>query len=575
LALRAPIFLPKSITCLRAYTHARFAQDALAGVTVGVIALPLALAFGIASIPEPVASASGISPPAAGLVTAIVAGFLISALGGSRVAIGGPTGAFIGIVYAIAATHGYDGLLMATLMAGGLLIVMGLARLGAVIKFIPYPVTTGFTSGIAVIIFSGQIRDLLGLDTGPLEPDFIPKVRAYIEHIGSIDLATTCIGVSTAACIVLWRKYVSRRIPGTIVALVLATAIVHAFGLHVETVGGRFGAIPAGLPMPRLPAWDWSRAPELIGPALTIALLGAIESLLCAVVADGMLNTRHRSDTELIAQGVANIASASFAGLPATGAIARTAANVQNGGRTPIAGMIHAITLLVIVLAFARFAALVPLAALAGVLTIVAWNMSEMHRFRWLLNGPRSDALVLVLTFLLTVLTDLTIAVQVGVVLAALLFMKRMADVTSVGAVRGAVRDAAENGGDADFEAIDATQPGGGVEIYEINGPFFFGAAYKLREALAQARQAPRALVLDMERVPAIDATGLHALEELLRRCAADGTQIVIAGASAQCRGAMERSGLLELLGADRLTPALGEGVRLARTLAGDPNWQG
>ncbi|MFG0273784.1 MAG: SulP family inorganic anion transporter [Phycisphaerales bacterium] len=358
-----PLFLPKAITCLRGYSRRKFAADLGAGLTVGVIALPLALAFGIASIPEDVARDAGVSPPAIGLVTAIVAGFLISALGGTRASIGGPTGAFIAIIYAIAATHGYDGLVMATVLAGAMLIAMGIARLGRVIKFIPYPVTTGFTAGIGVIIFAGQVRDLLGLATGPLPPEFTPKVRLYAEHIGSIDWPTASIGVGTAAFIVLWRRFVSRRIPGAIIAIVLATAIVQVFGLSsVTTVGERFGAIPAGLPTPRMPEWDWSRVPDLLPAAFTIALLGAIESLLCAVVADGMLNTRHRSDTELIGQGLANIGSAAFGGLPATGAIARTAANVQAGGRTPVSGMTHAGALLAIVLLLGRQASLVPLA---------------------------------------------------------------------------------------------------------------------------------------------------------------------------------------------------------------------
>jgi SulP family sulfate permease len=559
-----PVFLPKAFTCLRGYTRRQLGADLGAGLTVGVIALPLALAFGIASIPEDVARDAGISPPAVGLVTAIVAGFLISALGGTRASVGGPTGAFVAIIYAIAATHGFDGLVMATVLAGAILVVMGLARLGRVIKFIPYPVTTGFTAGIGVIIFAGQVRDLLGLATGPLPPEFAPKVRLYAEHIASIDPATASIGVGTALFIVLWRRFVSRRVPGAIIAIVLATVVVQVFGLSgVTTVGERFGPIPAGLPTPRMPVWDWSRIPDLLPAAFTIALLGAIESLLCAVVADGMLNTRHRSDTELIGQGLANIGSAAFGGLPATGAIARTAANVQAGGRTPVSGMTHAAALLAIVLLLGRQAGLVPLASLAGVLVVVAWNMAEVHRFRRLLNGPRSDALVLVVTFLLTVLTDLTLAVEVGVVLAAILFMKRMADVTSVGA-RSLTDDPTDGAGDTDPHLADATQPGRGVEIYEINGPFFFGAAYKLHDAMAGLRKPPRVLVLDLSRVPAIDATGLHTLDDLRARCVKERTELVLAGVNGQVRRAMARSGLLDALGADRVVESLEAGVRLA-----------
>ncbi len=560
----SPIFLPKSFTVLKGYTRAQFVPDLIAGLTVGVVALPLALAFGIASIPENVAHEVGLSPPVMGLITAVIAGFIISALGGTRASIGGPTGAFVVIVYAIAAEHGAGGLALATIMAGVILIFLGVSRLGGMIKYIPYPVTTGFTSGIAVIIFAGQIKDLLGLrptDAADIvPPDFIGKISWYGSHLPTIDWTTAILGVACAAAIYLWPKYVTKRVPGPIVVMVGATLIVQIFGLRIETIGDRFGQIPSGLPSPRLPSVDLAQLPELVGPAFTIAILAAIESLLCAVVADGMLGTRHRSNTELIAQGVANVACPLFGGIPATGAIARTAANIQSGGRTPIAGIIHAATLLAIMMAFGRYASLIPLSALAAVLVLVAWNMSEMHRFRWLLTGPRSDVAVLLVTFGLTVLTDLTIAVQAGMVLAAMLFIKRMADVTNVGALR---QDMADSAADPMVAAASETHSprAHGVEVYEINGPFFFGAAYKLRDSLDMVARKPKTLILDMALVTSMDATGMHALDELRRKCTKEGTRVVLAGVHAQPLVAMERAGLLDAFGVDNMFGSLEEAL--------------
>ncbi len=563
------VFLPKTFTVLRGYTKRRFGADLTAGVTVGIVALPLALAFGIASIPESVAKDAGISPPLAGLVTAVIAGFLISFLGGTRASIGGPTGAFIVIIYAIAAKHGYDGLVVATIMAGIALTAMGVARLGAMIKYIPYPVTTGFTSGIAVIIFAGQIKDLVGLtphgQADPLPPEFLGRISWYANHAGTINWAAAIMGVACAAAIFAWPKFVTRRVPGPIVILALATAITHVFGFPIETIRDRFGDIPTGFPAPRLPSIQVDQLPELVGPALTIAMLAAIESLLCAVVADGMLGTRHRSNTELIAQGVANIASPLFGGIPATGAIARTATNIQAGGRTPVSGMVHALTLLVIMLAAGRYASLIPLPALAAVLVVVAWNMSEARRFIWLLRGPRPDALVLVATFGLTVFTDLTIAVGVGMVMASLLFMKRMADVTNIGALTGGSVDIR-----ATIPETDGTRAAGAprdVEIYDINGPCFFGAAYKLRETLDSLGRPPRVLVLNMPNVLAMDATGLHALEEMRRRCVRDGTHLVIAGVHAQPVHEFARSGLLDAFGDENLVGTVEEALERAKQI--------
>lgn len=577
-----PLFLPKTLTTLRGYTRAQLFADLTAGLTVGMVALPLAIAFGIASIPDSVAKESGLSPPAMGLFTAIIAGFLISLLGGTRTSIGGPTGAFVVIIYAIAAQHGYMGLCIATVLAGLLLIALGVARLGGMIKFIPYPVTTGFTSGIAVIIGAGQFKDLLGLEIANLPPDFLGKLRAYFVNAHTIDWRTAALGVGCAVFVYLWPKLATRRVPGAILAVVGATLLNEWLGLGAETIRDRFGALPTSIPAPQVGAlWtglmeNLDRLDDLFAAALTIALLGGIESLLCAVVADGMMGTKHRSNTELIAQGIANVVSPVFGGLPATSAIARTATNVQAGARTPIAGMVHAVTLLVIVLAAGRFAGFIPLAALAAVLVVVAWNMSEIHRFLWLLRGPRSDALVLLSTFGLTVLTDLTTAVEVGMALAAMLFMKRMADVTNVGNIASELTDTPDqHTGDGTPDRApggkDFHRPSPGVEVYEISGPFFFGAAYKLRETLDEVGRRPRALVLHMPNVNAIDATGLHALDELRRKCQKEKTHLVLSGVHAQPLLAMTQSGMLDKFGVENVTGTLPEALARVRALPGSP----
>jgi len=581
MAARAPVFRPKLFTCLRGYSSRRFVGDLIAGLTVGVVALPLAMAFGIASIPESVAAEAGVSPPVMGLITAIVAGFLISALGGTRTSIGGPTGAFVVIVYAIAAEHGYGGLVLATMMAGAILVVMGIARMGAMIKFIPYPVTTGFTSGIAVIIFTSQIRDLLGLqpvgeaDAAP--PEFLGKVHWYITHANTIDWATAAFGLGSVAALFAWKRWGPRRVPGPVLVMVVATVLAHALGMAagtdgeggivegVATISSRFGAIPSGVPMPRMPVIDWGAMPALVWPATTIAVLAAIESLLCAVVADGMLGTRHRPDTELIAQGAANMACPLFGGIPATGAIARTATNIQSGGRTPVAGIVHALTLLGIVVLFGRYAGLVPLPALAAVLVVVAWNMSEAHRFFWLLRGPRPDAAVLLTTFGLTVFTDLTIAVGVGMVLASMLFIKRMSELSDI-RVAGVNGNGADGDDDVRLEETSRESAGApaGVEVYEIRGAFFFGAAFKLRDTLDQIGKPPRAMVLDVSRVLAIDATGLHAMEELRRRCVRDGTRLILVGVHAGPMMSLAREGLLDAFGTANMVGTVDEAVAMA-----------
>lgn len=546
-------------------------RDLTAGVTVGFVALPLALALGIGSIDPATAAAANVSPPVAGLVTAIIAGFLISALGGTRACVGGPTAAFIVIVASIAQKHGFGGLAVATIMAGIILVVMGIAKMGTMIKYIPYPVTTGFTAGIGVTIFAGQIKDALGMsalgpEDHPIPPEFVGKIMWYIHHTNTIHWPTAITSCACIAALFLWPKLVSRRVPSPIIVLVLATIASQLFGLPLETIHDRFGSLPTSFPMPRAPSFDWASLPSLVGPAFTIAMLAAIESLLCAVVADGMVGSRHRSNTELIAQGVANIASPLFGGIPATGAIARTATNIQSGGRTPLAGMVHAVTLLGIMLAVGFLAEKVPLCVLASVLVVVAWNMSEVDRVVFLLKGPRQDALVLLTTLLLTVFTDLTVAVGVGLLLASLLFMKRMGDVTNIDAVTGEP----SGGGEGLDKALKERSIPEGVEVYDINGPFFFGAAYKLRETLDEIGSPPKVLIINMPNVLAVDATGLHALHELKRRCAKDGTRLILAGVHAQPVQELVRSGLLDIFGDENLRGTIEEALERARFILGN-----
>ena len=570
-------YIPKSIVCLReGYTRQRILGDLVAGITVGIIALPLAMAFGIASIPPHAAVSGGValSPPAMGLYTAVVAGFLISALGGSRVQIGGPTGAFIVIVYGVAAKYGYDGLAVATLMAGVIVILMGLFRFGAMIKFIPYPVVTGFTTGIAVIIFTSQIKDFFGLKMESVPAEFVHKLQELAAHAPTWDARAAAIGALSLVVIIALRRF-APRVPGYIVAVIVASLVTLALGWDIDTIGSRFGSIPRTLPTPRLPRIEWGMIQELIPAATTIAILAAIESLLSAVVADGMLGTRHKADCELVAQGVANIGSVLFGGIPATGAIARTAANIKSGGRTPLAGMIHAVTLLGCMLLLAPLATRVPLASLAAVLMMVAWNMSEIDHFRYLLRAPHSDILVLLTTFGLTVFTDLTIAVGVGMVLASMLFMKRMADVSNISALRAEF----ENGQD-DFEslgeskdpnALSRRQVPEGVEVYEINGPFFFGVADRLKDTLSRIEAPPKVFILRMRRVPAMDATGLHALREFHRKCQRQGTTLLLAGVHAQPLFVFMQMGFDKEIGRENMFENIDSALNRARKILGLP----
>ena len=532
------LFRPELLATLATYTRAQALHDIAAGAIVGVVALPLSIAFAIAT---------GL-PPEYGLYTAIVAGFLISVLGGSRVQIGGPTGAFIVIVYGIVQQHGPGGLAVATLMAGGMLILLGLARLGTAIKFIPYPVTTGFTSGIAIVIFSSQVRDLLGLQVAEVPAEFVAKWQVYAGAFDTINPAAAAVALGTLLVLVGWPR-ISRTIPAPFVALLLATATVALLGLEVETIGSRFGEIQAGLPRPRLPALSFELLRELSPAAVTIALLAAIESLLSAVVADGMIGTRHDSNTELIAQGVANIAAPIFGGMPATGAIARTATNIRAGGRTPIAGIVHALTLLLITLFFGRWAALIPLAALAAILVVVAYHMSEWRTVRSeITGGPRSDTLVLLATLLLTVFIDLTVAIETGMVLAAFLFMRRMSEVTEVSRVSLEFGTATPGIG-------ERSAPPPGVAVYEINGPFFFGAAEKFKETLGTIDDPPRVLILRMRNVPAIDSTGLNAFRSMVHRFRGDGTLVLLSEVPPQPLAALARSPVLADIGEEHIYP--------------------
>ena len=533
------MFVPKSIVCLKTYSWKQFNADLVAGLIVGLVALPLAMAFSIAS---------GL-PPERGLFTAVVAGFLISALGGSRVSIGGPTGAFVVIVGGIAAKFGYDGLAIATGMAGLILILMGLMRLGTYIKFIPYPVITGFTTGIAVIIFSTQIKDFFGLTMVSVPSDFLEKWAAYFKNLSSFNGYALGIGLFTLLLISFWPK--GWKIPGTISALILVS--VAAYGGHwpVETIGSRFGGIPQGLPLPHFVLGSWTQIKLLIPSAFTIAMLAAIESLLCAVVADGMIGGNHKSNMELVAQGIANCVSPMFGGIPATGAIARTATNVKNGGRTPVAGMIHALVLLVILLTAGPLAAHIPLAALAGILIVVSYHMSEWRSVKFILTGPVSDITVLLITFFLTVLVDLTVGVGVGLVLASFLFMGQMAQITNVRALKD----------ESDHEFLKGITVPRDIEIYSIQGSFFFGAANKLMEVERNFFKTPKVLILEMSGVLQMDTSGLKVLEHMDSRCKEKKTRLILVGIHAQPMMVFQKANFYERFGENNFKGDLKEAL--------------
>ena len=552
------MFKPKLLQMLSGYNRTTFTADLFAGITVGLIALPLAMAFAIAS---------GV-PPERGIFTAIVAGFIVSSLGGSRVQIGGPTGAFVVIVSSILAGYGYEGLVYCMLMAGMLLIALGFFRMGGLIRFIPFPVTTGFTTGIAVIIFSTQIRDLLGLRIEDIPAGFIEQWYTYISHIRTLDPTTTAVGLGTIIIILLVRRYFP-RFPAMLIAMIAVSAVTAWLGLDIATIGSRFGDLPRSLPAPHLPGFEWSKIRELVSPAFTVAMLAAIESLLSATVADGMTGFRHKPNVELVAQGIANIASAIFGGIPATGAIARTAANVKSGARTPIAGIIHAVVLVLLLITIAPFAKLIPLAVLAAILIVVSYNMSELKNFRSFIHLPRSDVMVLFSTFMLTVMVDLVVAVEVGLALAALLFIRRMSEVSNVGMITRDLRgDDVES---PDANSIAVRQVPDNVEVFEIQGPFFFGAADRFRDVIRRLDRSVSIIILRMRNVPAIDATGLHVLNEFNHRCMRDGMKLILSGVHSQPLDAMIKSGLLEEIGMENVHGHIDDALDRARGLLGLP----
>jgi SulP family sulfate permease len=546
-------YTPKLLTVFReGYSAAAFRADAIAGLTVAIVALPLAMALGIAS---------GASPDK-GLITAVVAGFLISALGGSRVQVGGPTGAFVVVIFNVIASHGYDGLLIATLLAGIILIAAGLLRFGQMIKYIPHPVVTGFTAGIAVIIASSQVKDFLGLAIDKVPADFLPKWQAYLGALPSANLAAIGVGAGALAIIIALRKF-APRLPGFLIAVVVSSLAVALLNLPVDTIGSRFPDIPAGLPVPSFPDISLAKINAVLPSAFTIAFLAGIEALLSAVVADGMAGTRHRSNQELIGQGVANLGSALFGGLPATGAIARTATNIRSGAKTPVAGMMHAAFLLLFILFGTDLMAYVPMAALAAILFMVAWGMSEYQRFLALLRMPNSDRAVLLITFGLTVLVDLTVAIAVGVTLASLLFMARMAEAVEVD--RSGRRDAELDAEDLDQR--DDLPPG--VEVFRIAGPFFFGVAGELLDTLRRLGQPPRVIILRMRLVPLLDASGAQALGEFVEQARLAGAQVIVSGVQPQPRAMLERIGLGETAGRISYAVDYASGQALAVDLAG------
>ncbi len=547
------------VAAMAGYSRQRLGRDVLAGLVVGIVAIPLALAFAIAS---------GVKPEA-GLATAAVAGFLISALGGSRVQVGGPTGAFVVVVYGVVSRHGLDGLALATLMAGGLLILLGVLRAGRVIEFIPQPVIVGFTAGIGAIILIGQFREMLGLGHVDLPPHAVDKLIVLARHAPEASLPPLVISAGTIVTVVACRRFVP-RVPGHVVALVVFTLAASLLRLDVETIASRFGEIPRGLALPPLPGVSFERLRELFPSALAIALLGAIESLLSAVVADGMIEERHDSNQELIAQGIANVVSPLVGGIPATGAIARTATNVQNGASSPVAGMVHALVVLLAMTLLSGLLGSIPLAVLAGILAVVAWYMSDVPRLLRVRSMPRADAAVLVATFSLTVLIDLVVAVEVGMILAAFLFMLRMSEVANVEVMDLARRDPDETGGVQRPISTKDLPPG--VMAYSVDGPFFFGAVERFERTIARLERSPRVLILRMRHVPYMDATGVSALETVARSLRKRGTCLILSAVRPGPLDVMRRAGLLEFIGERHLAPDIDAALSRAREiLAAEP----
>ena len=558
-------FKPKLFSTLKNYNRKQFTTDLLAGIIVGIVALPLAIAFGIAS---------GVTPEK-GIITAIVAGLVVSVFGGSKVQIGGPTGAFIIIIYGIIQQYGFEGLTIATLMAGVFLILFGILHLGTIIKYIPYPIVVGFTSGIALTIFTTQIKDLFGLTMESVPSDFIEKWIAYIGSFSTIDWWSAGVGVLSVAVIALWPK-ISRRsvlgkLPGSLIAIILMTVTAlllkqYAGVTSIETIGDRF-SISNQLPGAQMPSLTWEVIKGLVSPAITIAILGAIESLLSATVADGVIGDRHNSNTELIAQGFANLASPIFGGIPATGAIARTMTNINNGGRTPVAGIIHAAVLLLIFLFLMPLAQYIPMACLAGVLVIVSYNMSGWRSFTSIMKNPKSDIIVLWVTFLLTVIFDLTIAIEVGLICACLLFMRRMAETTDVKVISDEINPEEES---SDFQMgnLEHLTIPEGVEVYEINGPYFFGAGNKFEEIMGALRhQRPKVRIIRMRKVPFVDSTGIHNLTNLCLMSQQEGIQVVLSGVNPTVQAVLHKAGFDTMLGEDNICSHINIALDRARQL--------
>ena len=556
-------FAPRLVSELRHYNKEKLAADLMAGLIVGIVALPLAIAFGIAS---------GVSP-SQGILTAIIGGFIVSALGGSRVQIGGPTGALIVIIYGIVSNPnlGLPGLMLATMLAGAFLILLGVCRLGTIIKFIPYPIVVGFTSGIAVTIFTTQIKDLFGLQTEKLPGDFLSKWCIYFQHFDTLDWVTTAVGILSIVIIALTPK-VSKKIPGSLVAIILMTVGVYFLNahtnFHVTTIGDQFGEIKASIPSLQVPNLSWENVKGLFPTAMVIAVLGAIESLLSATVADGVCGDHHNSNQELIGQGVANICTPLFGGIPCTGAIARTMTNINNGGRTPVAGIVHAIVLLVIFLVLMPLAAYIPMSCLAGVLVIVSYNMSGWRTFMQLMKNPKSDVIVLLITFFLTVVFDLTIAIEVGLLIACLLFMKRMAESTQIKVIADEIDPNDETDAEVHEEHLIIPK---GVEVYEINGPYFFGIANKFEELMAAMENHPKVRVIRMRRVPFIDSTGIHNLQNLCEMSHREGTHIVLSGVTPNVYSVLEHNGFCKLLGKDHICPNINVALDRAAAIVKRP----
>jgi SulP family sulfate permease len=551
--------LPELFSTFKSYSRDQFFKDVTAGIIVGIVAIPLAIAFAIAS---------GVSPEK-GLITAIIGGFIVSAFGGSKVQIGGPTGAFIIIVYGIIQDYGLSGLTVATIMAGVILMIMGFARFGSMIKFIPYPVIAGFTSGIALIIFTTQIKDFFGLHIKEL-PSGLEIWMAIYNNFTSINYSSFILGVFSLLLMIFWPK-VTHKVPGSLLAIILTTLLVYFFNVPVETIGSRFGQIPSSIPPPRLETISLETIQHLIQPATAIALLAAIESLLSAVVADGMIGSKHKSDTELIAQGAANVIVPLFGGIPVTGAIARTATNIKNGGRTPVAGIVHALVLLLVMLFFANLAELIPMATLAAILMMVAYNMSEWKALGAILKSPRSDVVVLFTTFGLTVIFDLVIAIEIGMVLSAFLFIRRMSAVTNVGIITREFEE--DNTVIPDPNSIDKKSIPDEVDVFEVNGPFFFGAAEKFKEAMRLVEKPPKARIIRMRNVPAIDATGISILREVCRDSIKHDTHLILSGVHAQPLIALGKAGLLEEVGEENIFGNIDDALDRAREILGLPKF--